>query len=52
MAEGAGASTIMAAIKLRDRLQGKKVVLQMSGANETLDVIKKSLSMPIGDAYI
>ena len=45
MAEGAGASTIMAAIKLRDKLKGKKVVLQMSGANETLDVIKKSLSM-------
>ena len=52
MAEGAGASTIMAAIKLRNRLQGKKVVLQMSGANETLDVIKKSLSMPIGEAYL
>ena len=51
MAEGAGASTIMAAIKLRDRLQGKKVVLQMSGANETLDVLKKSLSMPMDEAY-
>ncbi|MFT4300776.1 MAG: pyridoxal-phosphate dependent enzyme [Desulfovibrio sp.] len=46
MAEGAGASTIMAAIKLKDRLQGKKVVLQMSGANETIDVIRKSLSTP------
>jgi threonine dehydratase len=31
--EGAGAATIMAAIKLRDMLRGKKVVLQMSGAN-------------------
>lgn len=43
LAEGAGASTIMAAIKLRDKLEGKNVVLQMSGGNETLDVIKKSL---------
>lgn len=50
MAEGAGASAIMAAIKLKDRLQGKKVVLQMSGANETTDVIKKSLSMPMCEA--
>ena len=33
LAEGAGASTIMAAWKLRDKLKGKKVVLQMSGCN-------------------
>jgi len=33
LAEGAGASTIMAAWKMRDRLKGKKVVLQMSGCN-------------------
>jgi len=33
LAEGAGASTIMAAVKLRDYLAGKKVVLQMSGCN-------------------
>jgi len=33
LAEGAGASTLMAAWKLRDRLKGKKVVLQMSGCN-------------------
>lgn len=33
LAEGAGASTIMAAWKLRDKLKGKKVVLQLSGCN-------------------
>lgn len=43
LAEGAGASTIMAATKLRDKLKGKNVVLQMSGGNETLDVIRKAL---------
>lgn len=45
LAEGAGASTIMAALKITDRLKGKKVVLQMSGCNETMgclgDVIKQ-----------
>jgi threonine dehydratase len=33
LAEGAGAATIAAAWKMRDRLQGKKVALQMSGGN-------------------
>lgn len=36
LAEGAGASTIIAAQKIKDRLQGKHVVLQMSGCNETI----------------
>ena len=40
LAEGAGASTIMAALRLRDRLKGKNVALQMSGANETMDVLR------------
>ncbi len=31
--EGAGASTIMAALKLKNRLQGKKVAIQFSGCN-------------------
>ncbi len=35
LAEGAGASTVMAALKIRERLRGKKVVLQMSGGNTT-----------------
>jgi threonine dehydratase len=33
LAEGAGAASLMAALKLRDRLQGKKVVCVMSGGN-------------------
>jgi threonine dehydratase len=33
LAEGAGASPIMAAWKLQNKLKGKKVVLQMSGCN-------------------
>jgi threonine dehydratase len=33
LAEGAGAASLMAAMKLRDRLTGKKVVCVMSGGN-------------------
>jgi len=33
LAEGAGAATLMAAVKLRDRLAGKTVVCVMSGGN-------------------
>ena len=33
MAEGAGAASIMAALKIKDRLAGKKVALIMSGGN-------------------
>lgn len=43
LAEGAGAATIMAAVKLKEKLAGKNVVLQMSGGNETLDIIRKAL---------
>ncbi|MGG5371680.1 threonine ammonia-lyase [Enterococcus sp. AZ196] len=43
LAEGAGAATIMAAFKLKEELKGKNVVLQMSGANEMLSVLKESL---------
>lgn len=43
LAEAAGASTIMAAKKIADRLQGKNVVLQMSGCNETMIFIRKAL---------
>jgi len=39
LAEGAGASTIMAAKKIGKRLMGKRVVLQMSGCNESLNCI-------------
>lgn len=43
LAEAAGASTIMAALKIKELLRGKKVVLQMSGANESLDVVVSAL---------
>jgi threonine dehydratase len=43
--EGAGASTIMAAIKLKERLKGKKVVLQFSGCNASADEIDKAYSL-------
>ena len=43
--EGAGASTIMAAIKLREQLRGKKVVLQFSGGNASPDEIIKAYSL-------
>lgn len=44
LAEGAGASTIMAAIKIREKLSGKKVALQMSGCNETMACIYNVLN--------
>ncbi|MCV6638065.1 pyridoxal-phosphate dependent enzyme [Candidatus Albibeggiatoa sp. nov. NOAA] len=44
--EGAGASTIMAAIKLKDQLQGKKVALQFSGCNATPEEINHAYNLP------
>ncbi|MBL7005080.1 MAG: pyridoxal-phosphate dependent enzyme [Gammaproteobacteria bacterium] len=44
--EGAGGSTISAAIKLKDKLKGKKVVLQFSGCNESPEVIQKAYTLP------
>lgn len=43
VAEGAGAATLAAAIKLKDQLQGKKVALVLSGGNLTLDELIKSI---------
>jgi len=40
--EGAGASTIMAAIKLKDQLCGKKVALQFSGCNASPEEINQA----------
>jgi threonine dehydratase len=42
--EGAGASTIIAAIKLKHILKGKKVVLQFSGCNASPNEIHKAYS--------
>jgi len=44
--EGAGASTIMAAIKLKDRLKGKKVALQFSGGNASSEEFRKAALLP------
>ncbi len=46
LAEGAGASTLMAAAKLRDRLRGKRVVLQMSGCNASPEEIARAIERP------
>jgi len=52
LAEGAGASTIMAAFKLKDRLRGKKVVLQMSGCNASPEEISEAVTCRRGQAGI
>ena len=44
LAEGAGAASLMAAIKLRDQLAGKKVVCVMSGGNIDQGTLKKVLA--------
>jgi threonine dehydratase len=44
LAEGAGASPLAAAVKLRERLAGKKVVCVMSGGNVDRATLKRVLS--------
>ena len=46
LSEGAGAATLMAAIKIKNHLKGKKVVLQMSGCNASADEISTAVSYP------
>ena len=46
LAEGAGAASLAAAIKLRDRLAGKNVVLVMSGGNLSVDQLRRILLRP------
>ncbi|TRO51460.1 threonine/serine dehydratase [Candidatus Bathyarchaeota archaeon] len=43
VAEGAGAASLAAAVKLKDRLKGKKVALVLSGGNITYTEILKSI---------
>ena len=43
LAEGAGAATLAAAVKVRDQLAGKKVVCVMSGGNMNTDVLRRIL---------
>lgn len=53
LAEGAGASTIMAALKIRERLRGKKVVLQMSGGNASpQEVIEASRQKVFSSGFL
>ena len=43
IAEGAGAATTAAAVKLRERLEGRKVALILSGGNITLEELREIL---------
>jgi threonine dehydratase len=45
LAEGAAAASLAAAIKLRDRLKGKKVVLILSGGNLSLTNLRRALEL-------
>jgi threonine dehydratase len=46
LAEGAGGACLRAAIKIRDRLKGKKVAIQMSGGNAAPEELRKAFSLP------
>ncbi|MCB0230421.1 MAG: pyridoxal-phosphate dependent enzyme, partial [Anaerolineae bacterium] len=43
LAEGAGAASLAAALQIKDRLTGKKVVLVMSGGNLSVDRLRDIL---------
>lgn len=45
LAEGAGAASLAGAIKCRDALKGKKVVVTVSGANITLDQLLEAIKV-------
>lgn len=45
LVEGAGASTIFAAWKLKEKLRGKNVVLQFSGANASVGEIQEAYQL-------
>ena len=45
LAEGAAAASLAGAIKVRDRLKGKKVVLIMSGGNLSLANLRRALEL-------
>ena len=44
LAEGAGAASMAAALKIRDRLQGKKVALVVSGGNLSMQHLREILA--------
>ena len=43
LAEGAGAASLAAALKMRDKLAGKTVALVLSGGNTTVDQLRRSI---------
>ena len=45
LAEGAGAACLRAAVKLKDRLAGKTVAVQMSGGNASGEELRKAASL-------
>ena len=47
LAEGAGAAPLMAAVKLREQLLGKKVVCVMSGGNIDAATLRRILQSPV-----
>ena len=49
LAEDAGAAALAGALKMKDELQGKKVVVVVSGANITLERLKDVLAAYSGD---
>ena len=46
LAEGAGSACLRAAIKIRDRLGGRKVAIQMSGGNASGDELREAMKQP------
>ena len=44
IAEGAGAASLAAAQKIKERLRGKKVVLELSGGNITSQMLRQILN--------
>ena len=47
LVEGAGGATLMAALKLKDRIKDKKVVLQMSGCNASVEEVEKAMTYSV-----
>ena len=46
LVEGAGAAPLAAALKFKDRVAGKNVVLVMTGGNLSIDRLRKLLARP------
>lgn len=51
LAEGAGAAALAAAIRLRDRLAGRRVAIILSGGNLSLDQLRQILAAEGGPAF-